>query len=103
VTPAFLPEELLQGRELNDRVADVPFDLDGLIEALLTSGTGNLHGKVIEEVERRVFRRVLRQTRGNQMQASELLGLNRATLRHKLRALGLSIDKVVSDDESPGG
>jgi hypothetical protein len=31
-------------------------------------------------------------------QASELLGLNRATLRHKLRTLGLAVDTVLIED-----
>jgi two-component system nitrogen regulation response regulator GlnG len=47
---------------------------------------------------------VLQHTRGHQSQASEVLGISRATLRHKLRALGLGIDKVVSEsgpEESP--
>jgi two-component system, NtrC family, nitrogen regulation response regulator GlnG len=49
--------------------------------------------------------RVLRQTHGHQARASDLLGLNRATLRAKLRALGLAVDKVLVDepDERPAG
>jgi two-component system nitrogen regulation response regulator GlnG len=56
----------------------------------------------LEAVERVLLPRVLRHTRGNQSQASELLGINRATLRHKLRVLGLSIDKTVSGDFDGG-
>jgi two-component system nitrogen regulation response regulator GlnG len=41
---------------------------------------------------------VLRQTHGHQARASDLLGLNRATLRAKLRALGLAVDKVLVDE-----
>ena len=56
------------------------------------------HAPQLRQVERLLLPRVLRHTRGHQSQASDLLGLNRATLRHKLRALGLAVDKVVSDE-----
>jgi two-component system nitrogen regulation response regulator GlnG len=51
-------------------------------------------------MDRVVLTQVLRQTRGHQAQASELLGLNRTTLRSKMRALGMFVDKVVTDDSS---
>jgi hypothetical protein len=41
-------------------------------------------------VERALFTRVLQQTHGHQSQASARLGLNRSTLRYKLRELGIS-------------
>jgi DNA-binding protein Fis len=52
---------------------------------------------VLEAVERILLPEVLASTHGNQTQASDLLGLNRATLRHKLRSLGLIVDKTVTD------
>jgi DNA-binding protein Fis len=39
---------------------------------------------------------VLRHTKGNQAQASELLGISRTTLRAKLRALCLVIEKQLA-------
>ena len=53
--------------------------------------------QVIAAVERVLLPRVLRYTHGHQAQASELLGLNRSTLRHRLRALGLAVDKTLTD------
>ena len=73
------------------------FDLLGAIEAMLADGQGNVHGRVLALVERELFVRALRHTHGHQAQASELLGLNRTTLRHRLRELGISLDKVVAD------
>lgn len=49
----------------------------------------NLYDMVINEVERPLLETVLRQTRGNQTRASEMLGINRGTLRKKLRQHGL--------------
>jgi two-component system nitrogen regulation response regulator GlnG len=51
--------------------------------------TGDLHKLVTAQVERALFRLVLERTRGNQLRAAEILGLNRNTLRTKLRQLGI--------------
>ncbi len=72
------------------------FHLEELIEACLRRGDKDVYAKVTEAVERVLFTRVLRQTHGHQAQASDVLGLNRATLRSKLRALGLAVDKVLT-------
>ena len=72
-----------------------------MVDALLRTGDGDLHSKAIAAVERILFAKVLEHTRGNQGKACELLGLNRSTLRHRLRQLGLTIDKIAVD-RGPG-
>ena len=72
-------------------------NLGGFIDELLCRGDEGVYDKVMEEVERVLFKKVLENTRGHQAQASQLLGLNRATLRSKLRSLGLAVDKTVHD------
>jgi two-component system nitrogen regulation response regulator GlnG len=74
-------------------------DVGRLIDDLLRHGEKDLHAKVTDAVERELFARVLRHTHGHQSQASELLGLNRTTLRSKLRSLGLAVDKVLVEDQ----
>ena len=46
---------------------------------------GDMHRLVIEEVERPLLEQVLAHVAGNQTQAAGILGINRATLRKKLR------------------
>jgi Fis family transcriptional regulator len=46
---------------------------------------GALYQLVIGEVEKPLFRAVLDYTHGNQSEAAEILGINRGTLRKKLR------------------
>jgi two-component system nitrogen regulation response regulator GlnG len=65
---------------------------------MLCTGEKDVYARVMAEVERVLFARILRQTHGHQAQASELLGINRATLRHKLRTLGLAVDKVLAEE-----
>lgn len=49
----------------------------------------NLYRMVLDEVERPLLECVMSHCRGNQSKAAEYLGLNRGTLRKKLRLYGL--------------
>jgi Fis family transcriptional regulator len=51
-----------------------------------------LYQRVMREVEEPLLRVVLRHADGNQTRAAEILGITRATLRRKLRDLGLAAD-----------
>ena len=48
-----------------------------------------LYDRVLAEIERPLLAIALAECRGNQLRAAELLGLNRNTLRKKIRLLGL--------------
>lgn len=50
----------------------------------------HLYDLVLREVEEPLFRVVLDYAEGNQSQAAVILGINRGTLRKKLKELGLS-------------
>ncbi len=52
--------------------------------------TNDLYQMVLNEIEEPLFRSVLEYTKGNQSKASELLGINRGTLRKKLKMYGLN-------------
>ncbi|MFQ5899151.1 MAG: sigma-54-dependent transcriptional regulator [Candidatus Methylomirabilia bacterium] len=54
----------------------------------------NLYGLVIGLVEHPLLRAVLRETGGNQVKASALLGINRNTLRKKLKEHGIDPDAL---------
>ncbi|MGD9965416.1 MAG: sigma 54-interacting transcriptional regulator [Hyphomonadaceae bacterium] len=49
-----------------------------------------LYDRFLAEVERPLLRETLQATRGNQIRAAAILGINRNTLRKKIQALGLS-------------
>jgi len=59
------------------------------VRQLLAQGDLNLYRQVSDEFDRHVLHEVLSHFRGNQLQASERLGISRMTLRSKLRAYGL--------------
>jgi Fis family transcriptional regulator, factor for inversion stimulation protein len=50
----------------------------------------HLYDLVLREVEEPLFRVVLDYTEGNQSRAAVILGINRGTLRKKLKQLGLA-------------
>lgn len=50
---------------------------------------GDLYDLVIGEVERPLFEAVMDYTQGNQSQAAGILGINRGTLRKKLRTYSI--------------
>ena len=66
--------------------------LQECVRGLGTREAANLHELVLGLVERPLLSAVLRETGGNQLRAAALLGINRNTLRKKLRALGLKAD-----------
>ena len=51
---------------------------------------GDLYHLVLGEVEEPLFKAVMEYTRGNQSQAAGILGLNRGTLRKKLKSYSIS-------------
>ncbi len=75
-----------------------PASLSALVERNLSSyfatqpggiPPSGLYDRVLADVERPLFQLTLAATRGNQMRAAEVLGLNRNTLRKRLTDLGI--------------
>jgi Fis family transcriptional regulator len=51
---------------------------------------GHLYDLVLREVEEPLFKAVLDYAEGNQSRAADILGINRGTLRKKLKMYGLA-------------
>tara|TARA_B100000315_G_scaffold210427_1_gene206697 strand:- start:15885 stop:16211 length:327 start_codon:yes stop_codon:yes gene_type:complete len=50
---------------------------------------GNLHDLVLQGIEKPLIKIVLDEVKGNQVQASTILGINRNTLRKKINQYGI--------------
>ena len=70
------------GESVSHAVADLFARMD-------SSECAGLYRLVIAEVESSLLAAVMRETRGNQGQAARILGINRGTLRKKLRTYRL--------------
>ena len=63
--------------------------LSDLVERLGGLDKGDIYDMVIRRVEKPLLTLVLRRTEGNQVRAANLLGINRNTLRKKIKELGI--------------
>ncbi len=106
---ALYGEDLITARivdkELADHQAPIigqegPVSLAQLVERHLASYFAEqldgippvgLYDRVLEEIERPLIHLTLAATRGNQVRAAEILGLNRNTLRKKIQDLGVEM------------
>ena len=68
-------------------------DIAQFVEQLMRDGEGHIYRKVNLATDYAILRAVLRETKGNQAKACEVLGISRTTLRAKLRRLGVVIEK----------
>ena len=64
--------------------------LDSYFTSLNGHSPGHLYDLVMREVEEPLFRAVLDFADGNQSRAADILGINRGTLRKKLKTYGIS-------------
>jgi Fis family transcriptional regulator, factor for inversion stimulation protein len=80
------PQKSNEAKALAHQVAD---SLDAYLKALNGHAPNDLYDMVLSQVEPPLLRAVLRYCEGNQSRAAAVLGLNRATLRKKLRHHGI--------------
>jgi len=72
-----------------------------LVDELTSVQPGRVHRGALELLERPLLAYVLGLTRGNQLRAARLLGLNRNTLRKRCRELGLASPRAARGCVTP--
>ncbi len=79
-------------------------DLAGFIHGRLQAGTTDLYAETQAVTDRVLLLNVLAFTGNNLTQAARILGISRATLRSRLSALGIVVERSTSlEEDSPGG
>lgn len=69
------------------------------IATLSNLKNGNLYGMVLKGVERPLIKMVLQETKGNQLKAANILGINRNTLKRKMKELGITKDNIFAEED----
>lgn len=104
ITSECLPEMFAEG-EIRLETCEVgsSSDLSGLarfVRELLESEEPNIYRRLSSEVDRVMLHEVMRHVDGNQVRASQRLGVSRTTLRTKLALLGMDrVSTFQGDDE----
>jgi len=62
-------------------------------DLFLVLNRGKIYDRVISDTERDLIERALKRSFGNQSIAARILGINRNTLRQKIKKLGIDIEK----------
>jgi two-component system nitrogen regulation response regulator GlnG len=71
----------------------VDMKLRGCLSNMEKLESGDIYGMVMVQVERPLIRFVLEKTKGNQVRAADILGINRNTLRKKINELGIDLKR----------
>ncbi len=101
--PILLPDFLTPLGEASTRpAAPSGLDWDDFITTRLHEGSEELYAEMLQQMEKHLLTRVLNHTGGNQLQAARILGITRGSLRTKIRALGLTIERSVASDDDIG-
>ena len=64
-----------------------------ITDSLYNEKKGVLYKIILDAIERPLIERILERTEGNQLMAARILGMNRNTIRSKIKKLGINVDK----------
>ena len=97
--PSLSSAEHLPAEEVPATVSTPSNEWEHFIDDRIAAGSRTLYDEAIALTERQIVTGVLRRTGGNQVQASKILGITRTTLRSKMRILGITLGRVVHDED----
>ena len=79
-----------------DCIRDLAFIKDRVVElenSLFIEKKGVLYKSVLEAIEKPLLEQTLERCEGNQLKAARILGINRNTMRTKIKKLGIDASK----------
>ena len=95
ITPECLPEPCRRRRGSGGTAqagADELLPVADVVRRLLQTDTSGVYRQLLTRIDRVILTEVMQHVRGNQVHASQCLGISRTTLRSKLSSLGLDAD-----------
>jgi two-component system nitrogen regulation response regulator GlnG len=104
ILPHHLPESLRGGAKDEDEAYSLRRLVERRARTLLLdvqpAGTGDIYHSILHEVERHLLQVILDETDGNQLRTADLLGINRNTLRKKIRELGVEVRRTSASEST---
>lgn len=76
-----------------DRVDSLRDKVVQFEDSLFTEKNGTLYKAVLEKIEKPLIEHILEKTGGNQLKASRILGINRNTMRAKIKKLAIDVSR----------
>lgn len=85
-----IDQDLAQRLDRHSLEAIVELKIGRFLDQIGSFYPENLHELIMTKVEKPLLAQILRRTGGNQVHAAKILGINRNTLRKKIKMYGLS-------------
>lgn len=98
--PEFLPPALRGDPAASAPTGDEAAALTEFVRERLAGGTTNLYAEVLARTEKVLFLEVLAHAEFNLSRAARALGISRTTLRNRMAALGIGLDRTASVGET---
>ncbi|MEX2286858.1 MAG: helix-turn-helix domain-containing protein [Planctomycetaceae bacterium] len=98
IIPEFIPDQVRwpDAATKNNGDADaLETDLRPFVDERLKIDSEDLYAETLAFMERYLVTRILSKYQGNQSKSAKALGITRGSLRSKIRALKVSIDRLV--------
>jgi len=73
-----------------DTLQDKVIELE---DVLYRENKGELYKAIMKVIEKPLIEHILKMTQGNQLKTARILGINRNTLRTKIRKLSINVEK----------
>ena len=83
-------------------VTSLKSEIENLIQSKVQAGDTDVYDVIIQHVERQLITQVLEFTQGNQVEAANILGITRTTLRTKIKKLGIQINRSIATRAEAG-
>ncbi len=87
----------METSERRNRIQNKRFLLEQVVEGFedffTTDNDSKVYKLILVALERPLIENVLRKTRGNQLKAARILGINRNTLHSKIKRLGIEVSR----------
>jgi len=81
---------------IDDKAKEIEKALRELDRMFLKEQEGKIYHIMLDALDKSLIKNTLSVTFGNQIKAARLLGINRNTLRAKIKKLGISLNEVKS-------